>query len=270
MNITSVKGVYFSPTGGTRAVVELVSCRLAERFGVPYALQTYTLPQEREQWKLFEPGDLVVWGSPVYAGRIPNKTLDFVRSAMVGCGNKAVCVAVYGGRHYDNAVAEMCSVFQKGNLFPIAAAAVVSRHVFSNILGKGRPNATDIKSLTDFCNKVNLDGTGCLQVPGDAEPERYYTPLREEHTPAKFLKAQPLFDMSLCCHCGACAEKCPMGSISMTADGPRAIGICIKCQSCRFVCPKNAVRFDNEDFLSHIRMLEKNYDGLTPCEFWTL
>ena len=85
----------------------------------------------------------------------------------------------------------------------------------------------------------------------------YYIPLGEDMQPAKFLKAVPKTVEELCDGCGVCIKACPVGSISsdyMTITGP-----CIKCQACIIKCHSGAKYFDDEAFLSHVRMLETNY-----------
>ena len=49
-----------------------------------------------------------------------------------------------------------------------------------------------------------------------------------------------------------------MGAISFDnfIDVP---GTCIKCQACIKKCPTHAKYFDDEAFLSHVKMLEQNY-----------
>lgn len=268
MNINRVKGVYFSPSGGTFAVVRQMAERLAERLGVPCEMVSYTLPREREEWKDFCDDELIVWGSPVYAGRIPNKTLEFVSSHIHGQGNIAVSVAVYGGRHYDNAVSEMCQVLKEGNMVPVAAAAVVARHAFSHILEEGRPNQHDMNEITNFCNRIRLEPHGNLDVPGTGIESTYYVPQTEERRPAKFLKALPIVDATKCVGCGVCAERCPMGSITMVEGRPVAVGVCIKCQACVRLCKSRAMSFEDGDLMSHIRMLEQNFSQPSANYFW--
>ena len=94
-------------------------------------------------------------------------------------------------------------------------------------------------------------------MPGDAEAP-YYVPKGEDGSPAKFLKAKPLTDLSKCLHCGACAAHCPMGSID-SSDTSNVPGICIKCQACVRGCKQGAKYFEDAAFLSHVRMLEQNF-----------
>ena len=253
----SIRGIYFSPTGTTRAVTEFVIQQLASRWGLPYSITSYTLPTEREQWKPLAENELVVWGTPVYAGRIPNKTLDFVKEHLQCPGAKFIALAVYGGRNYDDTLAELCQIATEGGLTPIGATAVVARHTFSTTLNAGRPNAEDYKRLERFCQDIDPECSVPINVPGNPHPEKYYTPLKEDGTPAKFLKAKPVTDLQRCNGCGTCVKVCPMGSRALEADKATTPGICIKCQACIKSCPQEALRFTDEEFLSHVKMLER-------------
>lgn len=96
-----------------------------------------------------------------------------------------------------------------------------------------------------------------LAVMGNDPVGNYYTPLKEDGTPARFLKAKPVTDLSRCTGCGLCAEICPMNSID--AEDYSVSGICIKCHACIRNCPAHAKSITDEQFLSHVKMLEKNY-----------
>ena len=70
MKINTVWAAYFSATDTTRKVVTQIARRLAHQTGAPLETFDFTLPQVRKEPKAFAEGDLVVFGTPVYAGMI--------------------------------------------------------------------------------------------------------------------------------------------------------------------------------------------------------
>ena len=265
MDIKKVTGVYFSPAGSTKTVVETTVDELARLFKAECRYISLNTLSDRAQEYQFAPDELVVFGCPVYAGRLPNKiSPDFAR-CLHGEGTPAVALVTYGGRAYDNALAEMCELLTKNNFKPAAGGAFLCRHVFSDKLAAGRPDAADLGELRMLAQgaALKLRSGGEIKppkVPGDAQAA-YYTPLKTDKTPAKFLKAKPTTAMVLCEHCGLCAKICPMGAIDPN-DPSNIPGTCIKCCACTTYCPTGAKKFDDPDFLSHTAMLEQYYTAL--------
>jgi len=266
---------YFSPTGATLQVASYLADALGRQLGVRVECRSYTLPRERESLPSFGADDLILWATPVYAGRIPNKSLAYVQSALMqsaSVGRPAIALVTFGNRAYDNALAELVGIMQEGEMHPIGAAAVVTRHAFSSTLGAGRPNADDLAALDHFALRVadvvSSGNHAKLVVPGDAHPERYYTPLKTNNAPAGFLKAKPSADADCCTRCGRCADMCPMGSITLTDGLPRFEGVCIKCQACRLGCPVGAITFADPDYQSHVAMIERTFAAPKQSEFF--
>ncbi len=273
--MSKIKVCYFSPTGGTLRVARHFAENLADLLNAEVEYHSYTLPKERQVMPVFDADDIVIWATPVYAGRIPNKTLDYVRNAIHGNGNMSVALVTFGNRAYDNALAELVGLMEDGRMRPVGAAAMVTRHVFSDTLGASRPNTDDILALKNFATKVaekilssSNDDVTSLKVPGEAHPDKYYTPLKSTNVPAVFLKAKPSCDSDRCMRCGRCKEVCPMGSITLDKGIPVFDGICIKCQACRLICPAEAIAFTDSDYHSHIVMLEQNFSSPKQAEFF--
>ena len=87
----------------------------------------------------------------------------------------------------------------------------------------------------------------------------YYTPLKADLTPARFLKSQiHLQTFKNALTVVSVSEKCPMNSIS-EENVSKVTGVCIKCQACIKICPAHAKYFVDEAFLSHVEMLENTY-----------
>ena len=270
--MTKIKVYYFSPTGGTLQVAQRLAERMGRVLNAAVKYHSYTLPQKREELPVFDADDIVLWATPVYAGRIPNKTLDFVRQTIRANGNPSVALVTFGNRAYDNALAELVGLMQDGGMHPVGAAAVVTRHAFSDTLGASRPNEEDLADLDHFADqvaeKIHASQKGEISVPGEAHPEKYYTPLKTNSAPAGFLKAKPSCNPDRCTRCGKCHDVCPMGSITVTDGIPSFVGICIKCQACRRICPTGAIAFTDPEYLSHVAMIERTFAEPKQSEFY--
>ncbi len=271
--IKKITCIYFSPSGKTEEIAGFMMKMFAELLEVNCEIHSYTLPEGRKKHYIFGDGELVIWASPVYAGRIPNKTLEYIASAMESHGAYAVPVAVYGNRNFDNALAEMWGILKKNGFLPVGGAAIAARHAFSEVLAAGRPDAADYEKICDFCKKLvqkirdfaESEWKTEPEIPGEQTPTAYYVPKKENGEPAKFLKAKPKVREDSCVSCGLCETVCSMGSIKTSSETglekclPIFEGICIKCQACIRKCPKQAIYIDDADFLSHVKMLEQNY-----------
>lgn len=271
-DIKMVKAVCFSPTGNTKGVAERIADRLAQRLQAERETIDFTLPQNRQKGYEFRQNHLVVFGVPVYAGRVPNKILPAVQTIFHGNGALAVPIVSFGNRSYDNALIELRNELENHGFHTVAAGAFVSQHVFSDRLAKGRPDQADIDQINLFAERI-ADRIGTekafkepVGVKGREPIPAYYTPLGIDGKPAVFLKAKPKTTKA-CVECGKCATVCPMGSIE-SADPKKVSGICIKCQACVKVCPADAKYFDDKAFLSHVQMLENNYDRRAENEIF--
>lgn len=272
MPVNRLYAIYFSPTGGTKRIVLTIAGKLAEYLNLELTEIDYTNMDNRKRTYNFGDKDLVVMGFPVYAGRIPNKILPDIEAGIHGSGTKAVPISVYGNRNYDEALRELVLLSERNGFVPIAGAAIVSQHAFSEILAANRPDETDIQKMEQFAKRIagrirDAEDIRAIEIDRSTPIKPYYTPLKTDGSPAGFLKAKPVTNMEKCDNCGLCAEICPMDSISRE-DVSRVTGVCIKCQACIRGCPKKAKAFEDEAFLSHVEMLEQNYRERREDVFW--
>lgn len=263
MEIKKVWALYYSATGTTDKVVNTIAEELAAKLGLPLERVSFTKPVERAKEYSFTENDLVVVGTPTYAGRMSNKIMPDFREKLKGGGALAVPVVLFGNRSYDNSLAELCAVLEENGFHTVAAGAFVGRHAFTDELAFGRPGWSDLFEAKMFAKKISdkvkslSDIPEPVKVPGDPDAP-YYIPKGLEGEPVNFLRAKPRTKLSKCTNCGACVRVCPMGAID-PRDVSSVPGTCIKCQACVRKCTKGAKYFDDPAFLSHVAMLEQNF-----------
>ncbi len=283
MIINKVKAVFFSPTGTTKKIVEEISNRIGQELGISVHSLDFTLPQKRDKPLSFASDELVVFGVPVIAGRVPNVLLDFLKQIEGGRG-PCLPIVLFGNRAYDNALAELRDILLRGKLLPIAAGAFVGEHSFSDILAKGRPDKEDLAKAEVFAGLVadKLTGLGSsrdnsftqdkdqvkiIQVKGNDYIEQgYYKALDVNKKPMDIRKVKPKTSPA-CIDCKICANLCPMGSIDYE-DVSLVKGICIKCCACIKKCPCKAKYFDNPDYIYHKKDLEENFTRRAEVEIF--
>ena len=265
MKLEKIWAVYFSGTGTTRRTVERIAGGIASQLNLPAESVDFSRPAVRQETLGFGKKDLVVFGTPVYAGRVPNVLLPFLQERVVGGGALAVPVVLFGNRNYDDALIELRNILAADGMHPIAAGAFVGEHSFSRVLGADRPNAEDEALMDEFAARVAELAAGLDAAPVKSvavrgqEPLRpYYTPRDRAGNPINILKVKPKTDLSRCGGCGLCADLCPMGSID-PADVSAVRGICIKCCACVKGCPTGAKFFDDAGYLYHQHELEAQY-----------
>ena len=124
MEIKKVWAMYFSPTGGTEKAVRTVAADLAEHLGVPMEIYDFTLPDVRKQTAVFTETDLVCFGTPVIAGRVPNVLLPYLKT-VVGGGAYGIPMVSFGNRNFDDALIELLLAFRWWDLPPEELAVTI-------------------------------------------------------------------------------------------------------------------------------------------------
>lgn len=269
----NIKLFYFSPTGTTEKIVKATGNKILEHSpeNIKLEIMNFTLPGNREIMPSFSEDDLVIFGVPVYAGRVPNVLLNYLNN-IKGNGALAVAIVLYGNRNYDDALIELRDILIKAKFKVIAAGAFIGEHSFSKTLAKGRPNNLDLDKARDFgekiFNKISISSKeiGNFYIKGNPDYSKYYVPLGKEGKPADIRKVVPKTNTN-CTDCKICAEVCPMASISFD-DVTQITGICIKCCACIKKCPENAKYFDDENYIIHKEDLEKKYIKRKEPEFF--
>ena len=176
MQAKKIWAMYWSATGTTRTVVTAVAGKMAGRLGLPLEEYDFTLPAARQGAPEFGPEDVVVFGTPTYAGRVPNVLLKYL-ATVKGNGAAAVPVVTFGNRAFDDSLIELRDILADNGFRPFAAAAFACEHSFSTTLAAGRPDADDLALAAQFAGQAAarvaaLDAdTPVIEVPGRAKAE---------------------------------------------------------------------------------------------------
>jgi NAD-dependent dihydropyrimidine dehydrogenase PreA subunit/flavodoxin len=258
----NTKAVYFSATGTTKKIVTGIAEEISHSLGGKKIENIdFTLPASRKEPLYFAEQDLVVFGLPVYAGRVPNVLLKYFNSIR-GNGASAIAVVVYGHRHYDDALIELKDILELNGLQVIAGGAFIGEHSFSRILGMNRPDEQDMSIVAEFARQICKKMT-CLSVlkplfvKGNRPYRAYSKPKDKDNQPMVLHKITPKTN-SDCINCKLCVDLCPMGSIDVN-DVSMITGICIRCCACIKMCPMQAKYFDDANYLWHKNELEVSY-----------
>lgn len=274
--INRVVALYFSPTYTTKKCVTAIAKGAVETLGsgVSYKEYNITTPMMRRQVPEFGPGDLVVFGVPVYIGRVPNLFRDYFAS-IKGNGAIGVPVVVYGNRAFDDALIELRDIMQESGFMCIAAGAFIGEHSFSYTLGGGRPDAADLQKATSFGEDIarrlmeGAEPPANLEVPGNPYPYTFFDARSGKGKSIDLRKVKPQTDSEKCTNCGYCAMLCPMGAID-PENCSLVPGKCVRCCACVKLCRPKAKYFADETYLEHKAILEEKFTEprKEPQIFW--
>lgn len=257
---THITVAYFSPTKTTKTVCTTIAQELSHTLGIPWKERSFTLPQERQEPLTFTPDTLVIFGIPVYAGRMPNFLLSYVRQTQ-GNGAMGIPIVVYGNRNYDDALIELRDLMEASRIHTVAAAAFIGEHSFSYTLGQGRPDTQDLNNARAFAQTAassitNNRYTTPVHVKGNIPYRPYMVPQKKDGKHQTISKVFPKVSED-CTNCGLCVTVCPLGAIA--PDYHSYTHFCVKCCACVKSCPVGARYFDDETYLFHKKQLEETF-----------
>ena len=172
MNYTAV---YFSPTGTSEK--SAVSMTEALAAGKEFGRVDLTPCSAREAEIVFTSQDFVVFGSPVYGGRIPEAAAQRFRR-MRGGQTPCLVTVTYGNRDYDDALVELADIAESNGFLVQAAAALVGQHTFGRIQ-VGRPNEEDAEENRRFIKVFLSESERSLNKTGTKPLIKGNRPYRE-------------------------------------------------------------------------------------------
>ena len=224
-----ITAMIFSPTGGTRRA----ALCLAEHLATQVCEVDLFMPGEHR----LNGEDVVIVAVPVFGGRIPASAAARLKKC-VGNGARAVTLAVYGNRAYDDALLELNDYVEAQGFRVVASAALIAEHSMSRTVAAGRPDVKDCEEMQGYAkailHKLKSGEQLSTTVPGN-RPYRDWKPM----------PAVPLVS-DACVSCGLCAEKCPVQAIPKDAPQTTDPAKCILCMRCVSLCPEQARRLPDQ------------------------
>jgi len=239
--------VYFSPTGTTRRIVS----RIAEGIGGETTHYDLTLPQQHCELKVTE--GIVIFGVPVYAGRVPEQCLERFQG-ITAQGTPAAIVAVYGNRAFEDTLVELRDRVSERGFQVIAAGAFIGEHSYATPdypVAMGRPDARDLDQAFQFGKRIAEKLIGSAKLPAIAGN----VPYRDR---VQFGGIAPETQTARCTLCKTCAEVCPTGVISVSDSVKTSAEGCIMCCACVKSCPTQARIFTDNYIQERRELLVKN------------
>ena len=95
--------IYFSPALSTRKITRSISKAINK------SVKEYDITQGLPQSLTFNEDDLVIFGIPVYSGRVPALASQYLQK-IKGLSTPAILVSVYGNREYEDALLELKNI----------------------------------------------------------------------------------------------------------------------------------------------------------------
>ena len=223
--------VYFSATYTTHRIVGHLAKQITEE------ITEYDITNHIPNKEIVIPkNELLIVGIPVYAGRVPTMAVERIQR-FKGEGTRAVALAVYGNRDYDDALLELSDILSSNGFQVISAGAFIAQHSIFPKVGANRPDENDFREMNAFAEEtkkiIGMDNEKLLpiHIPGN----RPYT------VPGSI----PIYPSGTktCKECGKCAKLCPAGAIPL--EHPKEVDEtkCIKCGRCIVVCPTQSRKF---------------------------
>lgn len=238
--------IYFSPTGGTKRVADILSGNLFSNYNVIDLCSNIDAIN-------FTKNDVCLISIPSYGGRVPTIAIERIKK-MVGNGAKAILNCVYGNREWEDTLTELQDTLVDLGFICIAAVAAVCEHSIFRQYGKGRPNYNDEKELIEYSIKIKN------KLASNVFDELI---LEGNHNVYKIYNGPSLIPQSndTCTKCGLCALKCPALAIDSNNSYLTNKNLCIGCMRCVNICPNHARDFDVAMMDEKSKIMEPKLSG---------
>ncbi len=222
--LNSVDFYYFSPTGGTKKVGEILVNLIASSIDFCDLASKRVSPENPK-------ADLSIVAVPVFGGRIPSFVIDKLKN-INGDGKKAITLVVYGNRAYEDALLELNNFVESLGFDIVASGAFIAQHSIVPEVGAGRPDENDVIDIKNFAKKIiDKIETGVerkIEVSGNFNKPDFSMPVAP-------------ISLQNCNLCRKCITVCPTYAISLDGNAIKTnVDNCIFCMACVRACLTSA------------------------------
>ena len=228
----TISEIFFSPTGGTRRVADI----LAKALGNDIRTIDLANPHFADGDNVaINSNDVAIIAAPSYAGRLPGPAAERI-TRLNGNGAQAVIVCVYGNRAYEDTLVELKDLAEQAGFKVTAAITAIAEHSMARRYATGRPDDDDKAILEDFATQINEKLTSGSRTRPEIPGHRPY-----KETGRLGMIPYPT---RACNRCGTCAAQCPVQAIDHDDVKKVDRSKCFSCMRCVTICPRSARRIN--------------------------
>ena len=235
MSNLKTQAIFFSPTNTTLKIITTITDALKFEKLQDFNL---TFPSKRETVNIGADADILVFGAPVYGGKVPSMVIPAIEN-MIGNNRWIVPIAVYGNARLGNALSEMVYLFREQGFRILAAASFIGEHSFTSNdfkLAENRPDFNDLKLARSFGHEIKkkIESSPLeIHIIGQ-KPD--LSNLERKHKARNLIKIIRAHE-ERCNRCMGCWSACPTEAIDMVTleiNEEECISCCACVKCCNF------------------------------------
>ncbi len=235
MSDLKTQAIFFSPTNSTLKIITTISDAL--KFEKLQDLNL-TFPSKRKIDNIGAKADILIFGVPVYMGKIPSMIIPTILS-MIGKNRWIIPVVVYGNVQIGNSLSEMIYLFREQGFRILAAGSFIGEHSFTSNdlkLAKNRPDYDDLRVARNFGVKIREKLESALKEIDIIGQKPDLSEINFEYRARSLIKIIRAHE-DKCNRCMGCWSICPTEAIDMETleiNEEKCIRCCACVKCCKF------------------------------------